>query len=151
MTKQMHTRMAWVIFCLLLFACNGNDEGLQTYSLRVALDGAVVFADPSTRNVRILDVSDNSLEAKTRVHKASNEVLQAERRLGDHDQVLLFLRDRDVSDTKPAESSGLALVTKNGIEKTIALEPKFSAFQQSSDGKYAVLFGSGLTLGRNDR
>ena len=142
---HMHKRMAWVFACLVLLACDQQGGSLQTYSLRLSLDGAVVFADPTTRHVRILDVSAKSLKPESRVHEAAHAVKLAELRKGDHDQALLFLRDKDAGDTKPAEFSDVALLSKNGFERTIAVDPKFGSLQQSQDGKYAVLFGSGQT------
>ena len=147
MTKNTYKKLVCAVTCVMLFACGDEAGHLQTYPLQVALDDALLFASPSSKSVRILDLTAKHLEPKTLETEVSDNVMHVERRLGDHNEAVFILQAESADDTANSaqQASALALVGSKGVDRTIPLEPKFTLLQQSPDGHYGVLFGSGQT------
>jgi hypothetical protein len=135
------------LVCLFTLGCGDQSEVARTSinanELPIALDSQLVFVDGAKQRAYLLDASKLQPEASTTDVKLPAGAGHVERRLGEHDEVLVVCAGQRGIDAE-AEEAALVAINGAGKSRTYSLgTAPFDTLQQSEDGSYAILYRSG--------
>lgn len=117
------------------------DEELSVTTAPVALDGQLVFLNEGADQALVVDVSEEEPASEVTRVPLPVEPTYMERRLGEHDEVLVLADGRRATQELEAADATLTVLDGSGGTKIYGLTSSpFDQIRQSSDGHYAALF-----------
>jgi len=114
----------------------------------IALSRQLVFVSAAQRSAYLLDVGGSRPSDDPRAVALPPGALSAVRRLA-HDSALVLCEGERGSATVDAEPAALVAIENDGKARKYELgTTPFNALTQSDDGRYAILYRNGSSLGR---
>lgn len=116
------------------------DAPLQQVGAPIALDGHLAFVDGGLHRVLLLDIRGESPGGKQRFVDLPHGPVLAERRAGDHDELLVLSSGRRATREEEAVDAALTRISAGGkaTEYGLTTNP-FDRLAQSPDGRFALL------------